>query len=378
MNSFVDELKITVTSGDGGHGSVSFRREKYVPKGGPDGGDGGRGGDIIFEVRRNLKTLTHLRPNKTYAAKNGQPGMGRKKHGSDGQDLIIQVPPGTLVRDSSSGEVLLDLVDDTRIVFLKGGIGGQGNSHFATSRRQAPRYAQDGMPGETRSVRLELNLIADIGFVGYPNAGKSSLLRLMTAANPKIGNYPFTTKIPNLGVLNVYNEDIVLADIPGIIEGAHDGAGLGLRFLKHIARTRALAFIIDASDPMPIDKAFQNLMVELGEFNPVLLEKPRVILLNKVDIPEGREAAAQAADLLPDEDILSISATSRLHLDEASKKFLALAQSKASSQEKEPSSSIQAPGWMTETVEPQTPEEEPEKNSKPAKLLADIQQDSEW
>jgi GTP-binding protein len=316
MNSFIDEMTINVASGHGGAGSVSFRREKYVPKGGPDGGDGGRGGDVIFRVQNNLKTLTHLRHNKTYRAQNGLPGEGRKRHGKDGRDMIITVPPGTQVKDFETGEILVDMVEDNQeLVFLRGGIGGQGNSHFATSRNQTPRFAQPGMPGEDRKIRLELSLIADIGFVGYPNAGKSSLLGVLTSANPKVGAYPFTTKIPNLGVLRAYDRDIILADIPGIIEGASEGAGLGHRFLKHISRTAALLFLIDLSDYQEPVSVFENLKSELAAFEPSLLDRPHYILATKMDIPEARERLEEFRGAVS-EEVLPVSSATREGIDD--------------------------------------------------------------
>lgn len=324
MNSFVDEIKIGVASGNGGPGSVSFRREKYVPKGGPDGGDGGRGGDVIFRVKDNLKTLTHLRPNKTYRAQNGLHGEGRKKHGKDGEDLVVLVPPGTQVKDTETGEILLDLVENnSEHRFLVGGIGGQGNSNFATSRNQTPRFAQPGMPGETRKIKLELSLIADIGFVGYPNAGKSSLLGVLTSAHPKVGAYPFTTKIPNLGVLRAFNRDIILADIPGIIQGASEGAGLGYRFLKHISRTAALLFLVDLSDYQDPVEVFENLKQELHAYEPELLKRPHYILATKMDIPEAQERLDEFRSRVS-EEVLPVSSATRDGIDELIKKLFSL------------------------------------------------------
>ncbi|MDP3177548.1 MAG: GTPase ObgE, partial [Spirochaetaceae bacterium] len=258
MIKFADEATIVVSSGKGGDGCVAFRREKYVPFGGPAGGDGGRGGDLVFEVRSNLRTLAQLRYQQTFKAENGQPGMGKNMHGRDGADTVVAVPPGTILRDADSGELVKDFGsrsrgaaksgEGDRWVFLKGGNGGWGNTRYKNSVNQAPRTFQPGKPGSTVRLRVELQLMADIGFVGFPNAGKSSLLDHFTNARPKIAPYPFTTKIPNLGMLKVHERDIVLADIPGIIEGAHDGAGLGIRFLRHISRTSALAFLIDLSD----------------------------------------------------------------------------------------------------------------------------------
>ena len=350
MSGFVDEITITVKSGHGGAGSVSFRREKYVPKGGPDGGDGGKGGDCIFVIQENLKTLTHLRNLGTYKGENGQPGSGRKRHGSDGKPVIIPVPPGTRIWDATTNELLMDLLDLGQFTFLQGGIGGKGNSHFATSRHQAPRFAQDGMPGEERLIRLELQLIADIGFVGLPNAGKSSLLASLTSAHPKVGPYPFTTKIPNLGVMSLHQSDIVLADIPGILEGASQGHGLGIRFLKHIARTKALAFIIDGSDEtVPLNKVFSTLLNELETYDPELKHKPRVIFMNKIDIPEANDRVSQAKEKeFPGEHVLGISALSRIHLDLAAQELYRLAETLPKASTSVDQSIIQTPDWMKE------------------------------
>jgi GTP-binding protein len=228
--AFLDETTIEVSSGHGGRGAVSFRREKYVPKGGPDGGDGGRGGDVVFEVRASLKTLSHLAFKRSFHAEDGQPGQKRKRHGKDGKPVVIGVPPGTIIRSAEDNRIVKDLVEPGSWIFLKGGKGGKGNTHFATSVRQAPRFAQPGLPGESISLRLELSLIADIGFVGKPNAGKSTLLSVLTEAQPKIGAYPFTTKAPNLGVMREQYKEVVLADIPGLIEGASRGSVSGFVF----------------------------------------------------------------------------------------------------------------------------------------------------
>ncbi|HSV57081.1 MAG TPA: GTPase ObgE, partial [Magnetospirillaceae bacterium] len=246
MIKFADEATITVFSGSGGNGCIAFRREKYVPRGGPFGGDGGRGGDVIFEVRHNLRTLSHLRYRRIYRARNGMDGTSKNMHGADGDDVVVPVPPGTRVKDAETGEILRDFsLDEGNWIFLRGGNGGWGNTRFKSSTNQAPRIALPGKPGAVARLLVELHLLADIGFVGLPNAGKSSLLDHFTNARPKIAPYPFTTKIPNLGVLTVDDRDIILADIPGIIEGAHDGHGLGIRFLKHISRSGALAFLVD-------------------------------------------------------------------------------------------------------------------------------------
>lgn len=345
MIRFADEAVITVSSGKGGDGCIAFRREKYVPKGGPAGGDGGRGGDVVFEVRRNLRTLVQLRHIQTYKAQNGLPGMGKNRHGKDGEDAIIPVPPGTLIRDAETGEVLKDFglergvagagrgggakeaarvgESEGRWIFLRGGKGGWGNSHFATSVNQAPKIAQPGKPGKAARLRIELQLIADIGFVGFPNAGKSSLLDFFTNARPAIAPYPFTTKIPNLGMLKVHERDIVLADIPGIIEGAHEGAGLGVRFLKHISRTAALAFLVDLSDEN-WREAFGILKDELSSFSPELAGKPRVLIATKLDLPEAAERFAEFRSLNPGEESYGISVFSGEGLPAVKEAFLRL------------------------------------------------------
>jgi GTP-binding protein len=309
MVKFADEALITVSSGKGGDGCIAFRREKYVPMGGPAGGDGGRGGDVVFEVRRNLRTLAQLRYQQTFKAEGGHGGMGKNMYGRDGVDIVIAVPPGTILKDADTGELLKDLgsgKDGDRWTFLLGGKGGWGNTRFKNSVDQAPRKALPGKPGKTVRLRVELQLIADIGFVGFPNAGKSSLLDHFTNARPKIAPYPFTTKIPNLGMLHVHDRDIVLADIPGIIEGAHEGSGLGLRFLRHIARTSALAFLVDLSDEA-WETAFRILLEELRSYAPGLAERRRVLIGTKVDLPEAaaRLEAFRAAN--PQEEVHGIS-----------------------------------------------------------------------
>jgi len=345
MVKFADEATITASSGDGGDGCVAFRREKYVPMGGPAGGDGGRGGDVVFEVRRNLRTLVHLRFQQTFKAQNGQAGMGKNRYGKDGEDVVIAVPPGTVIRDFDSGEVIKDFGAEKGIAgagrvggakkaardgdglgrwtFLKGGRGGWGNSHFATSVNQAPRTAVPGKPGKTAKLRIELQLIGDIGFVGFPNAGKSSLLDSFTNARPKIAPYPFTTKIPNLGMLHVHDRDIVLADIPGIIEGAHEGAGLGIRFLKHIARTAALAFLVDLSDE-GWKEAFPVLVEELAAFSPELAAKRRVVIGTKLDLPDSDGRLEELAAALAGETVVGISVFSGRGLEDLRELFFGL------------------------------------------------------
>lgn len=317
MQQFVDEAVIEVRSGKGGPGSVSFRREKYVPKGGPDGGDGGDGGDVIVSVRENLKTLRHLRMKQHYRAGNGVPGAGRQRHGSRGADAVIEVPPGTLISDAETGELLCDLAAvGERQVICRGGRGGQGNVHFKSSTNQAPRYAQPGLPGTERRLRVELRLIADVGFVGLPSVGKSSLLKVLTAADPKIGSYPFTTVIPNLGVLHFYDRDIVLADLPGLIEGAAGGAGLGHRFLKHVQRTRALVYVVDGSDEAP-EKQVATLEKELSSYARELVERPRLIAINKCDLldADSRKERIGRFESSAGEALL-VSAATREGLDE--------------------------------------------------------------
>ena len=294
MKQFADEAIIEVTSGKGGNGCVSFRREKYVPMGGPNGGDGGKGGDVVFCVRRNVRTLANIRFRRFFKAKNGGDGMGWNKYGKDGEDVVIAVPPGTAIRDAETKELIKEFTtesEDERFVFLKGGNGGWGNVHFKSSTNQAPRTANKGQSGEYRKLLLELSIMADIGLVGFPNAGKSSLLDTFTNARPKIAPYPFTTKIPNLGVLRADSErDVIIADIPGIIEGASEGAGLGIRFLKHISRTAGLLFMIDCSDESCFG-AYRTLCDELGGFSKDLLDKPHIVLCNKIDIDGAAENA---------------------------------------------------------------------------------------
>lgn len=294
---FIDEATITVESGGGGDGCMSFRREKYVPRGGPNGGDGGDGGDVIFRADGNLNTLLDFRYRPRIAAKRGVHGKGKDMTGQRGADALIRVPRGTLVR-SEDGTLLADLVEEgQQFVMLKGGRGGRGNSRFVTSTNQAPRRADPGEPGEQAVVRLELRLMADVGLVGFPNAGKSTLLSRLSAAHPKIADYPFTTLEPQLGIVGwAEYESFVLADLPGLLEGAHQGKGLGLRFLRHIERTRILLFAIDCTSPTPAED-LETLRRELGYFDAGLLAKPFCIAFTKADLL-GPEAAA-FADPLP-------------------------------------------------------------------------------
>ena len=284
---FADSAKIFIKSGKGGDGHVSFRRELYVPNGGPDGGDGGRGGDIIFEVDKGLNTLTDFRHVRKYAATNGEEGGKRRCHGKDGQDLIIRVPEGTVIKDFETGKVIADMSGEhTREIILKGGRGGNGNMHYATATMQVPKYAQPGQDGQELWVLLELKVIADVGLVGFPNVGKSTLLSRVSNARPKIANYHFTTINPNLGVVDLDGHaSFVMADIPGLIEGASEGIGLGHAFLKHIERTKVLIHMVDAAstegrDPVEDIKAINT---ELEKYNPELLKRPQVIAANKID-----------------------------------------------------------------------------------------------
>ena len=285
---FTDRAKVFIKSGDGGNGHVSFRRELYVPNGGPDGGDGGRGGDIIFQVDKGLNTLVDFRHVRKYVAGNGEEGKKKRCHGADGKDLIIKVPEGTVVKDFESGKVITDMSgENQREVILKGGKGGLGNMHFATATMQVPKYAQPGQPGQELWVQLELKVLADVGLVGFPNVGKSTLLSRVSNARPKIANYHFTTLFPNLGVIYVEEGvSFVMADIPGIIEGAAEGAGLGHDFLRHIDRCRLMIHVVDVSgseDRDPVED-FEKINAELREYSPELAERPMIVAANKIDL----------------------------------------------------------------------------------------------
>ena len=315
---FVDSVKIKIRSGNGGNGCVSFHRAKYVTNGGPDGGDGGRGGDIVFVADPNLATLLDFRYKKHFFAENGKDGSKSNMTGRSAPDLHISVPPGTLILEAGSGQIMADMAKDSERVLLKGGKGGKGNQHFATSRRQAPRYAEKGRSGSEYEIVLELKMIADVGIVGLPNVGKSTLLSMVTNATPKIANYHFTTLTPNLGVvINSYGESFVMADIPGIVEGASEGVGLGHDFLRHIERTRMLIHVVDASgselDPI---EAIETIDAELRLYNPKLLSRPRIIACNKMDIEESAENLEKIYAKYGDEyQILPISAASNQGLD---------------------------------------------------------------
>lgn len=311
---FIDQVEIYVRSGKGGDGMMHFRREKYMPRGGPDGGDGGKGGDLIFEVKATLNTLSAFRPNQKFQAEDGKNGGSNQKSGKGGKDLVILVPPGTAIFDADTLDLIGDLTQPgQRLMVCKGGRGGRGNQHFATSRNQAPRMAEKGEPFEERRVKLELKLIADIGLVGLPNAGKSTLLSVLTNAKPKIASYPFTTLEPNLGVARI-DEDttVVIADIPGLIEGAAGGAGLGHDFLRHIQRTRVLIHLLDGFSEDPVAD-FSQVNSELALFDPNLTRKPQIVALNKIDQPEVQERLADIRKRFKKQkvEVLAVSALAR-------------------------------------------------------------------
>ncbi|MEG0370796.1 MAG: GTPase ObgE, partial [Clostridium sp.] len=291
---FIDVAKIYIKSGDGGHGSASFRKEKYVPLGGPDGGDGGDGGDVIFVVNEGLRTLLDFKYKRKHIAERGEDGAGQKMYGRAGKDLVIKVPPGTVIKDAESGKIIYDLKKEgEKAIVAAGGKGGRGNAKFATATRQAPNFAQPGLPGEERNIILELKLLADVGLVGFPNVGKSTILSMVTGAKPKIANYHFTTLTPNLGVVDVKGIDsFVLADIPGLIEGAHEGVGLGIEFLRHVERTRLLLHVVDVSGVEGRDaiEDYEKINDELKLYNEKLSKKPQIVVANKTDIAEDDEA----------------------------------------------------------------------------------------
>ncbi|PHV71496.1 GTPase CgtA [Sporanaerobium hydrogeniformans] len=320
---FVDKVKIFVKSGKGGDGHVSFRREKYVPNGGPDGGDGGRGGHVIFEVDPGVNTLMAFRHNRHYKAENGESGGKKRCHGKDGQDLIIRVPQGTIIREAETGKVITDLhgIDQKEIVF-SGGRGGRGNQHFATATRQAPRYSEKGQPGKEYWVILELKMIADVGLVGYPNVGKSTLLSMVSNAQPKIANYHFTTLAPNLGVIsNSYGKHYVMADIPGLIEGASEGIGLGHSFLRHVERTKVLVHVVDVAGTEgrdPVEDIY-TIQKEIKLYNPEILKnKPQLIAANKTDVGNYEENLAHLkAEFEPQGiEVIPISAAGNQNLQD--------------------------------------------------------------
>lgn len=314
---FLDRATIYVKAGDGGDGCVGFRREKYIPAGGPAGGNGGRGGSVIFVVDNNLSTLIDYRYRKHYKAQNGEHGQNKNMYGKDGEDLILRVPPGTIVKNHETGEIIADLTrPGQRLIIAEGGRGGRGNTQFATPTRQAPAFAEKGVKGRELWVDLELKLLADAGLVGYPNAGKSTLLSVVSAAKPKIANYPFTTLTPNLGVVSLdIGQSFVIADIPGLIEGAHQGVGLGTDFLRHIERTRVILHVIDVAGVDgrdPVEDYFQ-INQELRLFNEVLSQLPQIVIANKIDLPDAQENIERLAAVVAKDgrQLFTISAATR-------------------------------------------------------------------
>ncbi len=294
---FIDSAKIYIKAGDGGNGVVSFHREKYITSGGPDGGDGGRGGNVIFIADESLRTLVDFKYKKKYVAETGENGGAGNCSGKSGKDLIIKVPPGTLIKDVETGHIIADMtIPGQEFIIAKGGKGGAGNQHFATPTRQVPSFAKSGNPGDERMIRLELKLLADVGLIGFPNAGKSTLLSVVSSATPKIADYPFTTLEPNLGVVNLEGiGSFIMADIPGLIEGAHEGVGLGYEFLRHIERTKLLIHMIDvaAVDGRDPFEDFITINSELKLFNPKLAERPQIVAANKLDLPDGQDNLAE-------------------------------------------------------------------------------------
>ena len=320
---FLDEVKIFVRSGDGGNGLVAFRREKYVPKGGPAGGDGGRGANVVFIVDEGLRTFMDYRYQKKFVAPNGENGMSKGMHGRKSKDLYLKVPPGTVIRDTDTGEVLADLVEhEQEVVVARGGRGGRGNCRFATPSNPAPEIAENGEPGEERNLTLELKLMADVGLVGFPSVGKSTLLSITSKAKPKIADYHFTTLAPNLGVVETKDHrSFVMADLPGLIEGASQGVGLGHQFLRHIERTKVIVHVVDmsATDGRDPYEDYKIINQELAEYNMRLLERPQVVVANKMDIPVASENLKEFKKQLEndgeDVDIVEISAFTRSNID---------------------------------------------------------------
>ena len=310
--NFIDNAVIKVQSGNGGKGHLSFRKEKFVPLGGPDGGNGGRGGDVVFEADRQLTTLLDFRYERSYSAEDGKQGGTSRCTGKSGKDKIIRVPAGTVIRNAETHEILADLtVDKQSVTIAKGGRGGRGNCEFTTSVNQAPRHFEPGEPGEEFKLELELKILADIGLVGFPNAGKSTLISVMSAAKPKIADYPFTTLVPNLGMVYVGNErSFTMADIPGLIEGAHEGKGLGIQFLRHVERTKVLVFLLDAMSGDPVQE-YGVLCDELRKYESSMLEKPRIICISKVDtVTESDRPILEALDFGKEYKTMLISAVS--------------------------------------------------------------------
>jgi len=317
---FLDEAFITVQSGNGGRGCVSFRREKFIPRGGPDGGDGGQGGDVILKSTSQRRTLYQFRFKHEFKAKNGGHGQGKRKTGKNGEDLTLEIPPGTLIKDAETNDLLKDFSrPGESFIVAKGGRGGQGNCRFKTATHRAPRFAQTGEPGQFFKLKLELKLIADVGLIGLPNAGKSTLISAVSSATPKIAAYPFTTLVPILGVVQTdWGEPFVVADIPGLIEGAHKGAGLGIRFLRHIERTHILVHLMDTSaiDPQDPLAGYETINRELAGYSPQLAAKPQILVLNKMDLPDTHQTSKLFQAKLKDREVLLISAVTREGVDQ--------------------------------------------------------------
>lgn len=306
MEGFSDEVYIDVASGNGGKGCVSFRREKFVPKGGPDGGDGGKGGDVVFVVKNNLKTLSAFKTKRTFKAGNGQDGRGNRCFGQNGADVIIPVPPGTCIVNAQTGLMIKDMGTEGEFHFLEGGRGGQGNWHFRSSVNQAPRFAQSGESGSEMRIGLILKLIADVGLVGFPNAGKSSFINCVTNARSKVADYPFTTLIPHLGMMRVYDKDVLIADIPGLIEGAGNGSGMGIKFLKHIERTKMLLFMVDISDDNFLDR-LDILRNEISTYSQTMLLKPHLVVATKMDSQNAEKNYIELCKKYANEVIIPLS-----------------------------------------------------------------------
>ena len=323
----IDLVEIHISSGSGGNGASGFRREKFVPRGGPDGGDGGRGGDVIFQADTGITTLAHFRHRNFYRAENGKPGGNGKKHGSNGQDLLLKVPVGTVIEADGGESWDLD-EPGMKVVVAKGGDGGRGNARFANSIRQAPNFAERGLPGQELALRLELKLLADVGLVGLPNAGKSTLLRAVSHAMPDVGDFPFTTLEPVLGVVDLGLDAFVMADLPGLIEGAHEGVGLGHQFLRHVERTRVLVHVLDASaeDPMA---DYETVRREIELYDPNLTERPEIIALNKVDIPTAREAVGTLKSKFEGREVVMLSGATTEGTRDLTQRLLRLLQETA-------------------------------------------------
>lgn len=316
---FVDQVKIYVKGGDGGNGAVSFRREKYVPLGGPAGGDGGRGGDVVFVVDEGLRTLVDFRYQRHFKAPRGEHGRNKGQHGAGAEDMLVRVPPGTTVIDDDTKEVIADLVEHgQRAVISKGGRGGRGNMRFANPSNPAPHISENGEPGQERYITMELKLIADVGLVGYPSVGKSTLLSSVTGAKPKIAEYHFTTLTPNLGVVDLGEQSFVMADLPGLIEGAHEGVGLGHQFLRHVERTRLIVHVIDMAGVDGRDPYEDYLQInrELKLYNLKLEDRPQIVVANKMDVPEAQENLKRFKEQLPDVQVFEISAATRQGVQE--------------------------------------------------------------